>query len=65
VKNGFKHGGDKGHGSFKLNLQLVNITHPNSLMESVLLSMFKVGDFTLNLHTALSMYQEHIAEAIC
>ena len=56
--------GDKGHGSFKLTLQLVNTAHPNSPKETVLFSMFKAGDSTLNLHTALSiMYQEHIIEA--
>ncbi len=26
-----KLGGDKGHGSFKMNLQLVNTKHPNSM----------------------------------
>jgi len=47
--------GDKGHGSFKLNLQLVNAAHPTSVKETVLLSMFKADDSTLNMHTALSM----------
>jgi len=59
----FKLGGDKGHGSFKLTLQLVNTHHPNSVKETVLLSVFKAGDSTTNLHTALEMYQMHIKEA--
>jgi len=58
-----KLGGDKGHGSFKMTLQLVNTAHPNSVKETVLLPMFKAGDSTLNLHTALSMYKEQIIEA--
>ena len=39
---------------------LLKTTHPNSTKQTVLLSMFKAGDSTLNL---LSMYQEHIMEA--
>ncbi len=58
-----KIGGDKGHGSFKLNLQLVNTSSPNSMKNTRVLSMFKAGDSTLNLHTALGMYKEHINEA--
>lgn len=58
-----KLGGDKGHGSFKLTLQLVNTCHPNSVKETTLLSVFRAGDSTMNLHTALDMYQEHIKEA--
>ena len=58
-----KLGGDKGHGSFKLNLQLVNTSTPNSMKNTRVLSVFKAGDSTLNLHTALEMYKEHVAEA--
>jgi len=58
-----KLGGDKGHGSFKLTMQLVNSPHPNSVKETSLLSVFKAGDSALNLHTALDMFQEHIIEA--
>ena len=56
-------GGDKGHGSFKLTLQLVNTAHPNSIKETTMLSIFKAGDTMTILHTALDMYQEHIREA--
>lgn len=58
-----KLGGDKGRGSFKLNLQLLNTKHPNSIKNTVLLSVFKAGDSATNLHTALDMYREQIKEA--
>ena len=58
-----KLGGDKGRGSFKLNMQLVNTFNPNSMKKTTLLSVFKAGDSTLNLHTALNMYREHVEEA--
>ena len=57
-----KLGGDKGHGSFKFNLQLVNTAHPNSVKNTVLLSVFRAGDTITNLHTALDMYKEHVME---
>lgn len=58
-----KLGGDKGRGSFKFNLQLVNVLTPNSVKNTALLSVFKAGDSTTNLHTALDMYKEHVSEA--
>ena len=57
-----KLGGDKGHGSFKLNFQLCNVQHPNSQKNTCLLSMFMAGDSTTNLHTCLDMYREQISE---
>ena len=57
-----KLGGDKGHGSFKFNVQLMNIDHPNSHKNTALISVFKAGDSTTNLHTAVDMYQEHVTE---
>lgn len=58
----FKIGGDKGRGSFKFNIQLVNIPHPNSVKKTKLLAVFKAGDSTTNLHVALDRYREHIKE---
>ena len=58
-----KLGEDKGHGSFKLNLQLVNTSNPNSMKNTRVISVFKAGDTTANLHTALEMYQDHVKEA--
>ncbi len=54
--------GDKRQGSFKLTLQLVNTAHPNSIKETMMLFIFKVGD-SINLHSALDMYKEHVMEA--
>ena len=56
-------GGDKGHGSFKLNIQLVNTANPNSMKNTSLLSVFEAGDTTTNLQTALNLYKEHVVEA--
>ena len=57
-----KLGGDKGRGSFKLNMQVVNIPHPNSIRNTSLVAVFKAGDRTVNLHTALDGYKEHVEE---
>lgn len=57
-----KLGGDKGHGSFKLNLQLCNVEHPNSQKNTSLLSMFMAGDSATNLDISLTMYKEHVSE---
>ena len=57
-----KLGGDKGHGSFKFNLQLCNVEHPNSQKHTRLLSMFIGGDSSTNLHTCLDMYREQVSE---
>ena len=52
-----KLGGDKGRGSFKLNMQVVNTVHPNSIKNTTLLAVFKAGDSIVNLYTALSQYK--------
>ena len=57
-----KLGGDKGRGSFKFNIQVVNAVHPNSIKNTALLSVFMADDSTINLHTALDMYREHVKE---
>ena len=57
-----KLGGDKGHGSFKLNFQLCNVTHPNSQKNTTLLAMCMAGDNTTNLHIALDQYKEQMEE---
>ena len=58
-----KLGGDKGRGSFKLNMELVNTKAPNSVKNTTLLSIFKAGDSTTNLHTAIDKFKEHVIEA--
>lgn len=57
-----KLGGNKGHGSFKLNLQVINTLHPNSIKNTTLVAMYKAGDSVVNLHTALEQYKTHIKE---
>ena len=57
-----KVGGDKDRGSFKLNMQVVNVSKPNSTRNSTLLAVFQAGDSTTNLHTALDQYREQITE---
>ena len=57
-----KIGGDKGQGSFKMSLQLVNVPHPNAAQNTSLLFLFKAGDSRSNLHTALQQYQEDICK---
>ena len=57
-----KLGGDKGRGSFKFNLQLVNTHKPNSLKGTSLISLVRAGDSTTNLHIALDMYREQVKE---
>ena len=57
-----KLGGDKGRGSFKFNLQLVNVMNPNSVKKTVLLAVAKAGDTTSNLHIVLDRYKECIEE---
>ncbi len=57
-----KLGGDKSRGSFKLNMQVVNVTHPNSTRNTCLLAVFKAGDTTRNLHTPLDQYREQVEE---
>ena len=38
------HAGDKGQGSFKFNMQVVNTLFPNAVKNTVLLAVFKAGD---------------------
>ena len=57
-----KLGGHKGHGSFKLNLQLCNIQNPNSRQNTCLVSVFMSKDTRANLWTALQPYREQLME---
>ena len=54
--------GDKGHGSFKFNMQLCNTDHPNSQKRNVLVSMCLAGARSTNLHVYLDMYKDQISE---
>ena len=45
-----------------MNMQVVNVTHPNSTRNSCLIAVFKAGDSPANLHTTLYQYREHTEE---
>ena len=57
-----KLGGDKGRGSFKFNVQVVNVQHPNSTHNTSLVAVFKAGDSMANLHTGLDQYRKAVDE---
>ena len=57
-----KLGGDKGHGTFKLTLQLVNVPNPNSRANTTIIAMFKANDSIANLWTALHQYKDQLEE---
>ena len=57
-----KLGGDKGHGSFKMNLQIVNTSHPNSIKNTTVVALFQAGDSITNLTIALEQYKTHLQE---
>ena len=57
-----KLGGDKGRGSFKFAMQLVNTTHPNSPSNTSIIAIFKAGYSRANLWEALNQYRMPIEE---
>ena len=57
-----KLGGDKGHGIFKLTIQLVNVPNPNSRANTCIVAMFKGNDSIANLKIAIQQYQEQLKE---
>lgn len=50
-------GGDKGGSSFKMNFQIVNTPHPNSVQNTVVFTAFEAPDSKTNLHITLERYQ--------
>ena len=57
-----KLGGDKGRGSVKMNIQVVNVTNPNSIKNTSLFAVFEGDDSIVNLHTILDQYREQVHE---
>lgn len=57
-----KLGGDKWHGSFKFNMQIMNNPHPNSIRNTTLIAVHKGNDNLSNLHIALDNYKVQIEE---
>ena len=55
-----KLGGDKGHGSVKMNFQWVNTEAPNSRHNTCVFAFFKAGDSPTNLDVALEQYKEQV-----
>ena len=55
-----KLGGDKGHGSVKMNFQWVNTETPNSKHNTCVFGFFKAGDSPTNLQVALGQYKEQV-----
>jgi hypothetical protein len=52
-----KIGGDKGGSSFKMNLQIVNVLHPNSIQNTCVFSAFEAPDSKTNLQVTMERYQ--------
>ena len=57
-----KFGGDHGGGSFKFLMQIGNVAHPNSIRNTIPISVFDCPDTAANLQTALSMFTNQISE---
>lgn len=52
-----KLGGDKGGSSFKMNFQVVNVPHPNSIQNTCVFAAFEGQDSKTNLHITIERYQ--------
>ena len=50
-------GGDKGGSSFKMNFQVVNVTHPNSIQNTCVFAAVEAPDSKTNLHITVERYQ--------
>ena len=57
-----KLGGDKGRGSVKMNMQVVNVKNPNSIKNTSLFAVFEGDDSVVNLHTVLDPYKQQVKE---
>ena len=49
--------GDKGGGTFKMNFQIVNVPHPNSVHNTCVFAVFEASDSVSNLHVTLDRYK--------
>ena len=57
-----KIGGDKGGGTFKAALQIVNVPSPNSPDNTCVFCVFEASDSYTNLHIGLDRYREQVDE---
>lgn len=55
-----KVGGDKGGGTFKMAIQIVNVLHPNSPNNTCVFSIFEAPDSITNLSVMATRFQEQI-----
>ena len=55
-----KIGGDKGGGSFKAALQVLNLPSPNSPLNTCVFACFEASDSTANLHICLDRYSQDV-----
>ena len=55
-----KLGGDEGGESFKMSLQIANTSHPNSINNTFVFSVFEARDTHTNLVVALERYAAQI-----
>lgn len=57
-----KLGGDKGGGSMKMNFQIMNTPHPNSVTNTCVFSAYEGPDTKTNLYVALARYKSQVEE---
>ncbi|XP_071796167.1 uncharacterized protein [Asterias amurensis] len=57
-----KIGGDKGGTSFMMNFQIVNVSHPNSLSNTIVFIVFEGSDSLVNLQCTLPKLMRQIAD---
>ena len=50
--------GDKREGSVKLNYQIFNVPHPNSVNNTCVFTAFAASDSVMHLHVALDRYKD-------
>ena len=56
----FKIGGDKGGGTFKMTVQIVNVLHPNSPNNTCVFSIFEAPDSVTNLEVMANMFRQQV-----
>ena len=57
-----KLGGDKGGKSMKMNFQVLNTPHPNSVYNTCVFLAYEGSDTKMNLNVGLGRYQSQIKE---
>ena len=55
-----KIGGDKGGGTFKMAIQIVNVPHPNSPNNTCVISIFEAPDTITNLTVMATRFRQQV-----